>query len=118
MLLAFFLSLLVVRIGSYNYTLDYRDDTLGKTTFPIDDALGGRYIDLPNDANQFPISWEHEKLHACMHDHTHHYKSIQDFEMHMHKQTYTEEEVVTILAPCLLALNNVDLRHNVQRKTK
>jgi hypothetical protein len=109
---------LVVYIGSFLYSLTYNKNTLGMTHFPMDDSYQGRSIELPTMEGQLPISWEHEKLHACMHNHEHHFKTKEAFEAHLRMQTYTEEELVTILAPCMLALEKVDLRQNSLRKRK
>lgn len=107
----------VVYIGSFHYTVVYSSGTLGRTSYPIDDDFGHRYITMPaNMDGQVPMSWEHEQIHACLHDHAHHFKTDEELRAHLEKQTYSEEEVATILAPCLLALKNVDLRQNVSKK--
>jgi len=109
-----------VYIGSYAYAVVYSPSTLGKTSYPLDDDFGHRYITMPENMDtQVPMSWEHEKIHACMHDHAHHFKTAAELKDHLEKQMYSEEEVATILAPCLLALESVDLRQHVpQRKHK
>lgn len=109
-----------VYIGSYGYDVYYSSETLGKTSYPVDDDFGHRFITMPaNMDGQVPISWEHEKIHACMHDHAHHFKTGAELKAHLEKEMYSEEEVATILAPCLLALESVDLRQNVpKRKSK
>jgi hypothetical protein len=93
-----------VQIGSYKYRIDYSGNTLGSTNYPIDDKLGDRYIVLPTMKGQQPISWMHESIHACFHDHPHEYKSKEELQMHLSETMYTEEEVATLLAPCLLEL--------------
>lgn len=108
MILAFLLLLgKFVLIGSFTYRIDYSPDTLGKTVYPIDDDDAQRYIVLPSMKGQQPVSWMHEKIHACMHDHPHHYKTKQELEKHLNETTYDEEEIATLLAPCLLALEKV-----------
>lgn len=106
--------LIVVKIGAYNYRINYSPDTLGKTVFPYDDALAERYIVLPTIEGQIPVSWEHEKIHACLHNHPHNFKNREELEADLN-QSYTDEEIATILAPCLLELDKVDLRKKGQR---
>jgi hypothetical protein len=98
-----------VKIGAYNYRIDYSADTLGKTVYPYDDVVAERYIVLPTMESQIPVSWEHEKIHACLHNHPHNYKSRTELEVDLN-QTYTEEQITTILAPCLLALESINLQ--------
>jgi len=101
----------VVRIGSYDYEIAY-GNTLGKTEYPIDDSKGlPRSITLPDIEGQKEISWQHESIHACFHDHEHHFKTKAAMDEHLNLQTYTEEEVATILTPCLLAIKKVELSH-------
>lgn len=106
-LLLLFLLGQYVQIGSFTYRIDYSPDTLGKTVYPYDDSLAQRAIILPTMKGQQPISWMHEKIHACMHDHQHSYKSRKELEKHLNETTYNEEEIATLLAPCLLALEKV-----------
>lgn len=112
------LLLQVVLIGSHPYTVEYWADSLGFTQFPADDKWDGRAMVLPTMPGQLPVSWMHERLHACMHDHEHNYKTAKELSQHLKDQTYTEEEIVTILTPCMLSSENVDLRKTVPRKKK
>jgi hypothetical protein len=108
-----------VYIASYGYDIYYSSETLGKTSYPLDDDVNHRFITLPTMEGQIPVSWEHEKIHACMHGHAHHFKTGAALKTHLEDEKYSEEEVATILAPCLLALESVDLRHNaIQGQTK
>jgi hypothetical protein len=108
-----------VYIGSFPYAVMYSPDTLGKTSYPLDDDAGHRYITMPaNMDSQIPMSWEHEKIHACLHAHSHHFKTEAELKAHLEKTMYSEEEVATILTPCLLELETVDLRHHDSRKSK
>lgn len=100
----------LVYIGSFSYAVAYDSESLGKVSYPLDDDAEFRILTLPTLKGQQPVSIEHEEIHACMHDHSHHFKTRAELEAHLEKQMYSEEEVATILAPCLLELQKVDLR--------
>jgi hypothetical protein len=108
----------VVLLGHIPYQVIFSDNTLGEVRYPFDDSLGERYIVLPTIATQLPNSWEHEKVHACMHAHSHHYASRVEMEKHLEEQAYSEEELVVILSPCLLEANKVDLRKLLKGQKK
>ena len=46
---------------------------------------------------------EHELLHACMHDHVHSFTTDKELHKHLNEQAYTEEQLVSTLAPCISA---------------
>ena len=95
-----------VAIGDYSYLVSFSSDTLGKTSFPRDDTYANRTMTLPTMKDQDAVSFEHEEIHACMHNHPHHFITAEELKNHLEKQTYTEEEVATILAPCMLGVSN------------
>lgn len=92
-----------VKIGDYTYMIIYTSGSLGSTAFLQDDSKGKRIIFLPDlGTAQLQQSFMHEELHACMHNHQHNFTNDVDLAKHLHR-TYSEEEVVEIIAPCLLA---------------
>jgi hypothetical protein len=96
-----------IRIGSYDYALAYANNTLGKTEFPLDDRYGQRRIVLPVLRDQQPVSLLHEEIHACLHNHDHRFSSVKELDAHLN-QSYTEEQIATTLAPCLLEAENAN----------
>jgi hypothetical protein len=92
----------VIQIGDYRYEVFYSNATLGQTFFVLDDDKDVRTIVLPESLDQRPVSLAHEMYHACMHNHLHKFSSEKELEKHLFQETYTEEEVVTMLSPCMI----------------
>lgn len=92
-----------IKIGDFTYKIIYTKDSLGSTAFEVDDSKGSRVMFLPElGDDQLHQSFMHEELHACMHNHQHSFSNSEELFKHLHK-TYSEEEVVEILASCLLS---------------
>ena len=90
------------RIGKFNYEVEYRSDSLGEIQFPLDDATGKRKLILPIDLQQQKFSFKHEIVHACLHDHEHHFKTKEELQAHIDYFRYTNEEsVATVIGVCL-----------------
>lgn len=102
MILLLGLILSSIQIGDYRYKVIYSNMSLGETYFVADDSKGTRTMVLPSDSDQLAVSEMHEIMHACMHNHEHSFANEAELKKHLFEQQYTEEEMVTILAPCIL----------------
>lgn len=92
-----------IMLGSMHYTVARDCNELGHTYFPLVDSRENRILYIcdkyPGQTKQIV---EHELLHICMHDHLHSYTTPEELDKHLHQQTYSEEYVATIIAPCLI----------------
>jgi hypothetical protein len=96
-----------LKIGAFQYRVNFSKDSLGEVEFPKSDVDGQRVIVLPDKAlgqSQYGLSLMHEELHACFHDHVHDYATNAELKDHLINTRYSEDDVVEMLAPCLVDL--------------
>ena len=89
------------RIGKFSYEVNY-SLTLGEVKFPIDDDKGKRIVELPYDLQQRKFSLAHEVVHACFHNHEHHFRTKAELQKHIDDFSYgNEESVAAIVGLCI-----------------
>lgn len=85
----------------YDVVKDCKD--LGHTYFPLDDSKEHRRLYLctcyPDETKEVVT---HELLHICTHPHMHRFKIPEEMNEHLHVKMYTEEEFVSLVAPCVV----------------
>lgn len=107
---------MLVHIGMFVYMLvkSCSYDHLGLTAYPVDDNLGERRIIVCADfgANQTQQIFVHELVHACLHDHEHHFKTKEELQYHVDTVKEQKEETLAIdLAYCMVpVLENNDVK--------
>lgn len=108
---------MLVHIGIFIYMLitNCPGNTLGATIYPLNDNNGqSRIICISTKYGPYQTKevFVHELIHACLHNHEHHFKTKQELENHVDTvPEQSEEELVDSLAYCMVpVLENKDVQ--------